>query len=77
MARKFFSNFFTILSYAKPFRRIGEGPEGLLLVLVLVLVLEDPDVSDRITEQNNCEAIGLFSLQKTPTHRGRVLKFGI
>src|SRR5208337_3733838 len=25
----------------------------------------------RITEQNNCGTIGLFSLQKTPAHRGR------
>jgi hypothetical protein len=33
-------------------------------VLVLLLVLGDPDVSDRITEQNNCEAIGSFRCRK-------------
>ena len=44
----------------RSFRRLGGGSGGV----VLVLVLGDPDVSDRITEQNNCEAIGSFRCRK-------------
>ena len=42
-------------------------------MLVVVLVLENRDYfAIRATEQNSCGTIGLFSLQRTPAHRGRV-----
>src|SRR5208337_4087493 len=45
---------------------------GVVLVLVVVLVLENPDrLIIRPTGQNICGTIGLFSLEKTPTDRGR------
>jgi hypothetical protein len=64
MARKFYAilNFFLRFSHLRNrnnrFDALVRGSGGV----VLVLVLGDPDVSDRITEQNNFEAIGLFSL---------------
>jgi hypothetical protein len=46
------------------------GARGV--VLILVLVLGDPDASARVTEQNNCEAIGSFRCRKRRRIKGEV-----